>query len=245
MTEGLRYDADKIRMDLIPHEWMFAVSEVMTEGSKKYEPRNWELGMHWSKCWGPLLRHAFKWLRGERYDPETGCHHLAMVAWNALALMSYELRELGKNDLPRYQMYQTRVSPGAAQEMSPIAHEIRILPQEIPEEGVVSEKFSEPKMETLRDPLKVDGATFVNRKKSVFGGTIPTEPIKPEVEIPIWHVERGVELANDYELGTQFDGPRLGIGEGMWKILSKRTIKAPAPEKGRGGLWSYDMERVS
>ena len=38
---------------------------------------------------------------GERDDPETKCHHLAHVAWNALALMVYEMRGLGEDDLNR------------------------------------------------------------------------------------------------------------------------------------------------
>ena len=45
---------------------------------------------------------------GQRYDGlefnkglgTTGCHELAMVAWNALALMVYDLRDIGTNDLP-------------------------------------------------------------------------------------------------------------------------------------------------
>lgn len=98
-TVGLRYDAGKLRLDLLPREWIIALGEVTTKGAEKYEDRNWERGMPWSKVWGPMLRHAFKWLGGERYDQETGCHHLAMVAWNALALMVYDVRVIGQDDL--------------------------------------------------------------------------------------------------------------------------------------------------
>jgi hypothetical protein len=101
MSEGLRYDKGKTRLDLLPPEWIEALGVVMTKGAEKYADRNWELGMPWSKCWGPLLRHAFKWLAGEMYDAETGVHHLAHVAWNALALMSYQCRNVGEADLPR------------------------------------------------------------------------------------------------------------------------------------------------
>lgn len=98
---GLRYDAGKNRLDLIPPEWFWGLGVVMTQGAKKYEDRNWEQGMPWSKCWGPALRHAFKWLLGERYDEETGCHHLLMVAWNVLALFTYDMRKIGMDDLKR------------------------------------------------------------------------------------------------------------------------------------------------
>lgn len=96
---GLRYDAGKNRLDLLPPEWIWGLGKVTTAGALKYADRNWEKGMPWSKVWGPMLRHAFKWLLGEAHDKETGCHHLLMVAWNALALFTYELREIGENDL--------------------------------------------------------------------------------------------------------------------------------------------------
>ena len=96
---GLRYDTGKVRLDLLPAEWIWGLGQVMTAGAAKYEPRNWEKGMAWSKVLGPMLRHVFKWMAGETYDPETGCHHLAMVAWNALALMVYQLRMIGQDDV--------------------------------------------------------------------------------------------------------------------------------------------------
>jgi hypothetical protein len=97
---GLRYNANKIRLDLIPPEWPWALGDVTTKGSYKYEERNWERGMKWSHMIGCVSRHILKFLIGERYDAETGCHHLAMAAWNILALMSYDLRGIGENNLP-------------------------------------------------------------------------------------------------------------------------------------------------
>ena len=99
---GLRYDKNKVRLDLIPPEWVWGLGEVLTAGAKKYADRNWEKGMKWSRVVGPLLRHLYKWGAGETYDKDTGCHHLAMVAWNALALMSYDLRNIGEKDIPSW-----------------------------------------------------------------------------------------------------------------------------------------------
>ena len=96
---GLRYDTGKVRLDLLPAEWIWGLGQVMTAGAAKYEPRNWEKGMAWSKVLGPMRRHIVTWLAGETYDAETGCHHLAMVAWNALALMVYQLRMIGQDDV--------------------------------------------------------------------------------------------------------------------------------------------------
>lgn len=105
MTEkdggGLRYDIGKNRLDLIPGEWTWALADVLSMGAVKYTERNWERGMQWSKVLGCILRHITKFLMGERYDDETGCHHLAMAAWNCLALMSYDIRGIqGVQNLP-------------------------------------------------------------------------------------------------------------------------------------------------
>ncbi len=106
---GQRLNRGKLRMELTPAEWEIALADVSTKGSLKYEARNWEKGMGWSSMIGCMKRHINKFLAGERYDGEefdldkgtTGCHHLAMVAWNALALMSYDLRQIGTNDFPK------------------------------------------------------------------------------------------------------------------------------------------------
>ena len=98
---GLRYDKDKLRVDLVPPEWLEALAQVMTHGAQKYAERNWEKGMDWSKVLGPLLRHVLAWQRGEELDPESKLHHMAHVAWNALALMYYEQQGLGQDNLGR------------------------------------------------------------------------------------------------------------------------------------------------
>jgi hypothetical protein len=96
---GLRYNADKVRLELIPPDWFWALGQVLTRGAIKYDTRNWERGMPWSTMIGCSLRHIVKFMCGERYDPETGCHHLAHAAWNCLALMTYDIRKIGQNDL--------------------------------------------------------------------------------------------------------------------------------------------------
>jgi hypothetical protein len=35
------------------------------------------------------MRHAWAFWRGETYDKETGCHHMASVAFHALALIEF------------------------------------------------------------------------------------------------------------------------------------------------------------
>lgn len=99
---ALRYDQGKIRYDLIPADALEALAAVYTAGAAKYSERNWEKGMSWSRCFGSLMRHAWAFWRGEVIDAETGCHHMAMAAWNCFALFSYHKRTVGTDDRPIY-----------------------------------------------------------------------------------------------------------------------------------------------
>lgn len=96
---GLRYNEGKNQLELIPPEWIWGLAMVLTRGAVKYASRNWERGMKWSYPVGCALRHLLKFVCGERYDAESGNHHLAMAAWNCLALMSYDIRGIGENDI--------------------------------------------------------------------------------------------------------------------------------------------------
>lgn len=97
---GVRFNSNKTRFDLIPQSWIRVLAQILTQGAKKYALRNWEKGISWSETLASLHRHLDAWISGEKYDPETKCHHLGHVAWNALALMTFELRGIGKPDIP-------------------------------------------------------------------------------------------------------------------------------------------------
>ena len=101
VSGGLRFDAGKPRVDLLPPDALLELGKVYEYGAKKYAERNWEEGMKWSKVLGPLLRHLFEWMLRIERDEESGQRHIAHVAWNALALLTYELRRVGEDDRPR------------------------------------------------------------------------------------------------------------------------------------------------
>lgn len=100
---GLRYNKGKVRLELIPPEWTWGLGEVLTQGALKYADRNWELGLSYSDVIGCGKRHREKYMLGEMYDTETGCHHLLHSAWNDLAIVTFDVRGLGINDLPKYE----------------------------------------------------------------------------------------------------------------------------------------------
>jgi hypothetical protein len=93
--------AGKGRMDLMPVRALIEVSKIMETGARKYAARNWEQGIPLSRFMDSGLRHALKWLRGDRDEP-----HLAMACWNFLCLLDTQARiEEGLlpaelNDLP-------------------------------------------------------------------------------------------------------------------------------------------------
>ena len=97
-AEARKNDQGKIRMELIPPELMIAVGDILTSGAIKYDDRNWEHGMDWSRVYGAMLRHQNAWWSGEDTDPETGRSHLWHVACCATFLLTYEMRGVGKDD---------------------------------------------------------------------------------------------------------------------------------------------------
>jgi hypothetical protein len=68
--KAVKHDDGKLRYDLIPAEPFEEVVLVYTNGALTYADRNWELGMTWGRVFGAMLRHAWAFWRGERYDRE-------------------------------------------------------------------------------------------------------------------------------------------------------------------------------
>lgn len=90
LQEGVKHDDGKLRYDLLPVKPLEAIVYVFTMGAAKYADRNWEKGLRWGRVFAAMMRHAWAWWRGERYDKKDGQHHLASVAWCAMALMEFE-----------------------------------------------------------------------------------------------------------------------------------------------------------
>ena len=100
-----RFSAGKIRHDLIPSWPIDELAKVYSYGASKYDSDNWRKGLKWRKdVIGPLKRHLEKWIRGEKIDEESSCHHLAMVLWNVCTLMEYERCSVGKDDRNPYDL---------------------------------------------------------------------------------------------------------------------------------------------
>ena len=71
-----RFNKGKIRYDLIPPWSLDQLAKVYTYGTRKYDDDNWWKGLKWKKdVFGCITRHIWKWMRGEKYDDESGLHH--------------------------------------------------------------------------------------------------------------------------------------------------------------------------
>jgi len=100
-----RFSAGKMRHDLIAAWPLEQLAGVYTYGAQKYDDDNWRKGLKWKKdTFACILRHVWKWFRGERFDNESGLHHLAHAAWNCFALMEYERNGIGIDDRNPYDL---------------------------------------------------------------------------------------------------------------------------------------------
>jgi hypothetical protein len=91
-TGGTRYSEGK------PAGWWFApllglrlLAGVWTGGSEKYAPLDWQEGQSFSTLLNCTGRH---WLEVVHYGPwakcpDSGCYHLAHMAWNILCLLTF------------------------------------------------------------------------------------------------------------------------------------------------------------
>lgn len=114
MVDGQKFDAGKTRIELFPGDALFAISQVLTFGAKKYAARNWELGISWGRVFGAAMRHMWAWWQGKgptnksflfnSLDDETKFSHLWHAGCCIVFLIAYEMRGMTKfDDRPKAQ----------------------------------------------------------------------------------------------------------------------------------------------
>ena len=89
----------KGRFDLLPPRCITRLAKHYENGAVKYGDRNWEKGQPSSRYMDSLLRHAFRYLDGERNED-----HLAAVVWNAFGIMFNEEYTQEHDDLTDYSL---------------------------------------------------------------------------------------------------------------------------------------------
>jgi hypothetical protein len=86
---GLKYDTDKVRLDLIPPEAIRALGIILKKKKKKYGPNQWR-GVEIERYEAAMLRHWLAWKEGEALDSESGISHLAHLLCNAAFMVALE-----------------------------------------------------------------------------------------------------------------------------------------------------------
>lgn len=89
---GAKFDAGKLRHDLVHPEFQDALAQVLTFGAEKYEAESWRAVPDMrQRYYAACIRHVNAWRAGEQMDPESGLHHLAHAACNLYFLLQTDL----------------------------------------------------------------------------------------------------------------------------------------------------------
>lgn len=97
-TGAAKFDAGKVRMDLLPYDALYGAAAVFTYGERKYAAWNWAKGMRWGRLFAAMLRHGFLWASGEKFDKESGLPHTWHMLCCCMMLASHEHRRIGTDD---------------------------------------------------------------------------------------------------------------------------------------------------
>ena len=90
--EGIKYDSEKPKMNLLPPKAIVEISKVLTFGAAKYDAENWrKLDDLQNRYTAGALRHIFAHMDGEELDPETNLSHLAHAMCCLLFKLEIEL----------------------------------------------------------------------------------------------------------------------------------------------------------
>ena len=87
--EGMKFDAGKPPIGLIPRSAVLEEAAVLAFGEQKYGRHNWRAGIKWSRLIDAAQRHILAFNEGEDFDSETGLHHLAHARCCLAFLIEY------------------------------------------------------------------------------------------------------------------------------------------------------------
>jgi hypothetical protein len=97
----IKKDDGKPKWTLLSGPALEEMIKVMEHGSNKdgREEGDWKKGTLWSRYANSLIRHWVRWWwYKENIDSDSGCHHLAHVACNAMILIHWDLFKSGQDD---------------------------------------------------------------------------------------------------------------------------------------------------
>jgi hypothetical protein len=101
-SPGKRFDAGKLRLELIDPAFLRGLAGAMGYGAEKYgHDYNWTNGTQWTRLYASLLRHLLSTFYGNPTDPESGLLHLD----HAAAMLMFLRRHMTD---PRFRKFDDR-----------------------------------------------------------------------------------------------------------------------------------------
>lgn len=88
--KALKFDSDKLPLNLLSTEAMNQTAAVLKFGAEKYAEHNWRKGFAWSRPLAAAMRHITAFNDGEDCDPESGLSHLAHAACCIMFLLEFQ-----------------------------------------------------------------------------------------------------------------------------------------------------------
>ncbi len=93
ITDGLKHDGGKPRLDLVPPEIIEAVGTVMTFGAQKYDKASYRQ-VDPKRYRAALMRHICRWLKDPHgVDGDSGLPHLWHIACNVAFLCELDCKD--------------------------------------------------------------------------------------------------------------------------------------------------------
>ena len=93
-----RFNKGKVRLGLIPPYATEEIGKVFTMGAEKYGAFNWMKGLPYMEVVDSMERHINEFKKGHDKDSESGLHHMAHVAVNAMFILEYANMQLKLDD---------------------------------------------------------------------------------------------------------------------------------------------------
>jgi len=88
---GKKFDEDKLRLDLIPPEFIETMGRVLTFGAEKYGADNWQKVKDGkNRYYAAAMRHLLGYRLGQQHDKESQLPHLSHLACCVMFLFMLE-----------------------------------------------------------------------------------------------------------------------------------------------------------
>ena len=87
---ALKFDDEKLPLNLLSSEALRQTAAVLKFGANKYAEHNWRKGFKWSRPLAAAMRHLHDFNDGQDKDPESNLSHLAHAMCCIMFLLEFE-----------------------------------------------------------------------------------------------------------------------------------------------------------